>query len=53
MVWGFEALKESQGWNHTTVIIWVKQVGERLPDVYDPQTTPEGIVKFLLEKNPN
>jgi hypothetical protein len=26
--------------HHTTVITWVKQVGERLPDAYDPETTP-------------
>ena len=26
---------------HTTVINWVKQVGELLPNAYDPETIPE------------
>lgn len=27
--------------HHTTVITWIKQVGERLPDAYAPKTTFE------------
>ncbi len=38
---GFRAVERVKGVHHTTVITWVKQVGERLPDAYDPDTTPE------------
>ena len=38
---GFRAIERVKGVHHTTVITWVKQVGQRLPDAYDPQTTPE------------
>jgi transposase-like protein len=38
---GFRAIERVTGVHHTTVITWVRQVGERLPDVYDPQITPE------------
>jgi len=27
--------------HHTTIITWVKQVGELLPDAYAPDTVPE------------
>jgi hypothetical protein len=27
--------------HHTTVIYWVKQVGQGLPDAYDPLTVPD------------
>jgi hypothetical protein len=27
--------------HHTTVITWVKLVGENLPDAYNPETIPE------------
>lgn len=37
----FRAIERVKGVHHTTVITWVKQVGERLPDAYDPDTTPE------------
>lgn len=30
-----------KGVHHTTVITWVKQVGKRLPDAYDPETIPQ------------
>ena len=41
-VWGFEPLKESQVYtNHTTVIYWVKLVGENLPDAYEPDSIPQ------------
>jgi len=38
---GFRAVERVKGVHHTTVMAWVKQVGERLPDAYDPETTPE------------
>ncbi len=41
MVWVFEQLRESKMWHHTTIINWVKQVGELLPDFYNPETLSE------------
>lgn len=38
---GFRGIERVKGVHHTTVITWVKQVGERLPDAYDPETTPK------------
>ena len=38
---GFRAIERVKGMHHTTVITWVKQVGELLPDAYDPETVPE------------
>ncbi len=38
---GFPAIERVKGVHHTTVITWVKQVGELLPDAYDPETVPE------------
>ena len=38
---GFRTLERIKGVHHTTVITWVKQVGERLPDTDDPETIPE------------
>jgi transposase-like protein len=38
---GFRGIERVTGVHHTTVIHWVRQVGERLPDAYDPETTPE------------
>jgi hypothetical protein len=38
---GFRAIERVKGVHHTTVITWVKQVAERLPDAYDPDTIPE------------
>ena len=38
---GFRAIKRVKGVYHTTVITWVKQVGELLPDAYDPDALPE------------
>lgn len=38
---GFRAIERVKGVHHTTVIHWVKQVGKNLPDVYNPQKTPE------------
>jgi transposase-like protein len=38
---GFRAIERVKGVHHTTVITWVKQVGELLPDVYAPENIPE------------
>lgn len=38
---GFRAIERVKGVHHTTVIDWVEQVGQRLPDTYAPETTPE------------
>ena len=38
---GFRGIERVTGVHHTTVITWVKQVGERLPDAYAPETIPE------------
>lgn len=38
---GFRAIERVTSVHHTTVITWVKQVGELLPDAYAPETTPE------------
>jgi len=38
---GFRGIERVKGVHHTTVIAWVKQVGELLPDAYEPEITPE------------
>ncbi len=38
---GFRGIKRVTGVHHTTVIDWVKQVGECLPDAYAPDQTPQ------------
>ena len=38
---GFRGIERVKGVHHTTVITWVKQVGELLPDAYGPETIPE------------
>jgi transposase-like protein len=38
---GFRAIERVKGVHHTTLITWVKQIGERLPDAYDPEVTPQ------------
>ncbi|WP_144266107.1 IS1 family transposase [Pleurocapsa sp. PCC 7327] len=38
---GFRAIERVKGVHHTTVITWVKQIGELLPDAYEPEVTPE------------
>ncbi len=38
---GFRAIERVTGVHHTTVITWVKRVGELLPDAYAPETLPE------------
>ncbi|NJO47957.1 MAG: IS1 family transposase, partial [Oscillatoriales cyanobacterium RM2_1_1] len=37
---GFRTIERVTGVHHTTVITWVRQVGERLPDAYDPEMIP-------------
>jgi hypothetical protein len=38
---GFRGIERVKGVHHTTVITWVKQVGELLPDAYTPEMIPE------------
>lgn len=38
---GFRAIERVKGVHHTTVIDWVAQVAERLPDSYAPDTIPQ------------
>jgi hypothetical protein len=38
---GLRGIERVTGVHHTTVITWVKQVGELLPDVYEPETVPQ------------
>lgn len=37
---GFRAIERVKGVHHTTVIAWVEQVGQNLPDAYAPETMP-------------
>jgi len=38
---GFCGIQRVKGVYHTTVMTWVKQIGEWLPDAYDPDVSPE------------
>ena len=38
---GFRGIERVKGVHHTTIITWVKRVGELLPDAYDPEVVPE------------
>ncbi len=38
---GFRAIERVKGVHHTTIIKWVKQVGELLPDAYNPNVIPQ------------
>ena len=38
---GFRGIERVTDIHHTTVLNWVKQVGEHLPDTYDPEAIPE------------
>ena len=38
---GFRAIARVKGVSHVTVINWVKQVGELLPNAYEPETIPQ------------
>jgi transposase-like protein len=37
---GFRAIERVTGVHNTTVMAWVKKVGEILPDYYNPEQTP-------------
>ena len=37
----FRAMERIKGVHHTTIINWVKQVGELLPQAYEPDTITE------------
>ncbi len=38
---GFRGIQRVKGVHHTTVIYWVKQIGQHLPDTYAPQVIPQ------------
>ena len=38
---GLRQIERVKGVHHTTVMLWVREVGEHLPDAYDPEQTPE------------
>ncbi len=38
---GFRGIERVTGVHHTTIINWVKQVGNLLPNAYDPEVVPE------------
>jgi transposase-like protein len=38
---GFRGIQRVKDVHHTTVICWVKQVGQNRPDAYAPETTPQ------------
>jgi transposase-like protein len=37
---GFRAIERIKGVHHTSIINWVKQVGELLPNAYEAETNP-------------
>ncbi len=39
---GFLAIERIKKVHHTSIINWVKQVGELLPDACEPETIPLG-----------
>ena len=38
---GFRGIERSTGVHHTTVLSWVRQAGELLPDAYAPEDIPD------------
>ena len=38
---GFRGIERVTGVHDTTIITWVKQVGETLPNAYAPETIPQ------------
>ena len=38
---GFRGIERVKKVHHTTIIAWVKRVGKRLPDAYEPDTIPD------------
>ena len=41
IVWDERAIERVKGVHHTTITKWVKQVGELLPDAYNPIMIPQ------------
>lgn len=48
---GFREIERVKGVHHTTVILWVKQVGECFLDTYDPDKTDPDKTPELGELN--
>ena len=53
---GFRAIERVKGVHHTSIINWVKQVGELLHDAYEPETIPlvgelDELETFVGKKN--
>jgi len=51
----FRAIERIKGVHHTSIINWVKQVGELLHDAYEPDTIPlvgelDELEKFVGQK---
>ena len=38
---GLRAIGRVKGIHHTTILNWIKQAGELLPNAYDPETIPQ------------
>lgn len=38
---GFRAIERVKHVHHTTVITWVRQATQQIPDAYEPEQTPE------------
>ena len=38
---GFRAIERVKGVHNTTIMAWVKEVGELLPNAYDAETIPQ------------
>ena len=43
MAWDKGGIERVTEVAYTTVITWIKQVGEALPDAYEPAQTPQGM----------
>jgi transposase-like protein len=55
---GFRGIERVKGVHHTTLITWVKQVGERLPNAYAPDQIPvvgelDELETFIGQKKQN
>jgi hypothetical protein len=46
---GFRGIEKVKGVHHTTIIYWVKQLGEKLPDVHKEDEIPEVGELYELE----
>jgi hypothetical protein len=38
---GLRAIGRVKGIHHSTIMNWIEQTGELLPDTYDPETIPQ------------